>query len=135
MKRIALLVCSLALVGGVAAGCSKSDPVATPSVDANKITNDANKCADLATKWSSMFTPLASPTFTDADKDKVAKAAEEFKGQVPDSVKADVDVISKGITNAKTQTDMAKFLGTKEYTDSFTKVTTYVTTDCNKVGK
>jgi hypothetical protein len=138
MKRLTLLVVGLALLGGVAAGCSKSDDAATTvpgaNVDANKISNDAAKCTELATTWSSMFTPLASPTFTDADKDKVSKAAEEFKGKVPDKVKADVDVIVKGIKDSKTQTDVAKFLGTKEYTDSFQKVTTYVTTDCAKVG-
>jgi hypothetical protein len=139
MKRLTLLVVGLALLGGVAAGCSKTEE-ATPTVpgvnvDANKIEGDATKCAELATTWSGMFTPLASPTFTDADKDKVSKAADEFKGKVPDSVKKDVDVIVKGIKDSKTQTDVAKFLGTKEYTDSFQKVTTYVTTDCAKVGK
>jgi hypothetical protein len=134
MKRLTLLVLSLALVGGVAAGCSKAADVATPTVDANKIQNDAAKCTELATSWSTMFTPLASPTFTDADKEKVTKAANDFKAKVPDNIKSSVDTIAKGITDSKTQTDMAKFLGTKDYTDNFQKVTTYVTTDCAKVG-
>jgi len=138
MKRLTLLVVGLALLGGVAAGCSKTEEavptVPGVNVDANKISNDATKCAELATSWSTMFVPLASPTFTDADKDKVAKAAEDFKGKVPDNVKKDVDVIVKGIKDSKTQTDVATFLGTKEYNDSFQKVTTYVTADCSKVG-
>ena len=136
MKRLSLVLVALTLVGGLAAGCSKKDEVVTPAgvVNADQIAGDATKCADLATSWSSMFTPLASPTFTDADKEKVAKAADEFKAKVPDSVKSDVDKITKGITESKSQTDMAKFLATKDYTDSFTKVTTYVSTDCAKVG-
>ena len=134
MKRLTLLVLGLVLVGGVAAGCSKAADVATPSVDANKIQNDAAKCTELATSWATMFTPLATPTFTDADKEKVTKAANDFKAKVPDNIKSSVDTITKGITDAKTSTDVAKFLGTKDYTDNFQKVTTYVSTDCAKVG-
>lgn len=132
MKRLTMLFFAVALASVAAVGCSKTADVAVP--DANKISNDASKCAELATTWSGMFTPLASPTFADADKEKVSKAADDFKAKVPDAVKKDVDVIVKGIKDSKTQTDVAKFLGTKDYTDSFQKVTTYVTTDCSKVG-
>ena len=137
MKRLTMLFVALAITGVAAAGCSKAADVAVPGVNANtdQIANDATKCAELASTWASMFTPLATPTLTDADKEKVVKAAEEFKGKVPDSVKKDVDVIVKGIKDAKDMTGVATFLGTKDYTDSFTKVTTYVTTDCSKVGK
>jgi len=134
MKRLTMLFVALAITGVAAAGCSKAADVAVPGVDANKIQNDAAKCTELATTWAGMFTPLATPTLTDADKEKVVKSAEEFKSKVPDSVKSNVDTIVKGIKDAKDMTGVATFLGTKEYTDSFTKVTTYVTTDCSKVG-
>lgn len=138
MKRLPTLFVALALTGVAAAGCSKAADVAVPGVNTNtdQIANDAAKCAELATTWSGMFTPLATGTgtLTDADKDKVVKAAEDFKTKVPDAVKKEVDVIAKGIKDSKDMTEVAKFLGTPEYTGSFQKVTTYVTTDCAKVG-
>jgi hypothetical protein len=136
MKRIAVLFVALAFAGGLAAGCSKDEPAAAPSVpgvpDVGNIQADAAKCTELATTWASVFTPLA--TGSDADKEKAQKQIEDLKGQVPDSVKGDLDKISTGLGDAKDMTALATYLGSAEFTTANTNVTNYLTVECTKIG-
>jgi hypothetical protein len=134
MKRLPLLFVALVLAGGFAAGCSKTADVATPNVpNVDNIQADAAKCTEMATSYASMFTPLATGG-TDADKEKIQKAIDDMKAQVPDSVDANLTTIADGIKNAKDMTGVATFLSSSEFTTANTSVTKYLTTECAKVG-
>jgi len=133
MKRLPYFVAALALAGGLAVGCSKGTDVPNAAnIDTNKITNDAAKCTDMATSYTALFTPLATGG-TDADKAKVASAISDMKTKVPAKVQSDLDTIGNGIKNAKSATDVATFMSSKDFTTANTNVTTYLTTECSKV--
>jgi hypothetical protein len=134
MKRLPYFVAAVALAGGLAVGCSKgTDVPSAANIDTNKITNDAAKCTEMATSYAALFTPLATGG-TDADKEKVATAVNDMKAKVPAKVQTDLDTIGNGIKNAKTPTDVAKFMSSTEYTTANTNVTKYLTTECAKIG-
>ncbi len=138
MKRLAFLVAGLALLGGIAAGCSKTADVATPNiatggVNTDKITADATKCADMAAKYTQLFTPLATGGSA-TDLDNVQKQIDDMKSQVPGNIQTDLTTIGNGIKEAKTPTAVMTFMSTPDFTKANTEVTTYLTTQCSKVG-
>lgn len=134
MKRLPLLFVALALAAGLTAGCSKAADVATPNVpNVENIQADAAKCTELLTTYSSMFTPLATGG-TEADREKIQKAIEDMKGQVPDSVKANLATISEGLDGATDMTAIATYLSSSEFTAANDSVTKYLTVECSKVG-
>lgn len=135
MKRVLFFAAGVVLVGGLAAGCSKSVDVPNATgIDANKITADATKCADMATQYAGIWTPLATGGGAATDKEAVQKAIDGMKANVPDKIKTDLDTLGNGIKNAKTPEEVSKFLSSPEYTKADKNVTTYLTTECSKIG-
>lgn len=134
MKRLSLLLVALVFAGGIAAGCSSTPEIATPAVpnvpNVDEITNDATKCTELATTYATLFTTVA----VDGDTAKVTAEIDKIKGQVPDSVKANLTTIGEGLANADGQLAVAQYLSSSEFTTANDAVTTYLTVECAKVG-
>ncbi len=134
MKRLSLLLVALVFAGGVAAGCSSTPEVATPAVpnvgNVDEITNDAAKCTELATTYATLFTTVA----VDGDTAKVTTEIDKIKGQVPDSVKANLTTLGEGLAKAEGQVAVAQYLSSSEFTQANEAITTYLTAECSKVG-
>lgn len=133
MKRLSFLLVALVFAGGFAAGCSKTAEVATPNVpnvNVDDITNDAAKCTELAGTYATLFTTVA----VDGDTAKVNSEIDKLKGQVPDSVKDDLDALGEGFSKAEGQMGVAEFMSSTEFTTANETVTKYLTVECSKVG-
>lgn len=78
--------------------------VTTPSIPggAPDVPNIGNvqKCAQLAAGYGSLFVPLAGGA-SDAQIQQAVDQLETMKGDVPDNIKADIDLIETGLNSAK----------------------------------
>lgn len=130
MKRLALFCAGSALVLGSLAGCSG----ASNAVNANKISNDAQKCATLATGYAGLYASLAKDQSA-AGIQKAEQTLQDIKGSVPDNIKTDLDTIENGIKSAQGGTGLMDFLNSDAYKTADKEITNYLTTQCSKIGQ
>jgi hypothetical protein len=130
VKRLALYCAASALVLAALAGCSG----ASTAVNANKISNDAQKCATLATGYAGLYATLAQDQSA-AGIQKAEQTLQDIKGSVPDNIKTDLETIENGIKNAQGGTALMDFLSSDAYKAADKEITTYLTTQCNKIGQ
>jgi hypothetical protein len=109
--------------------------VSIPGGDLDKTLADAQKCLDMATAYAGLFTPLAGGQVSNADKAKIQSSLDEMKANVPDSIKDDIETIDSGIKDANSISDVSDFLSSEKFNTASENINTYLTTECNKIGK
>ena len=134
MKKLMALGMAVLAAGALTIGCSKASTPNDQAKAADAQLGGGN-CVQLLTTWGQLFTPLQAGGVSDADKANIKKQIADIKGQVPANIGAGLDKISTGIENAKSKEDVAKFLTSTDFTKANTDVTTYLSTECSKVGK
>jgi uncharacterized protein len=132
-KLMGLGMAALAAVA-ITAGCSKASTPNDQAKAADAQLGGGN-CVQLATTWAQLFTPLQAGGVSDDARANIKKQISDMKSSVPANVGADLDKISTGVDSAKTQTDVATFLSSSDFTKANQEVTTYLTTQCSQVGK
>jgi hypothetical protein len=109
--------------------------VSIPGGDVNKTLGDAQKCIDMATAYTGLFTPLIGGQVSNADKAKIQSALDDMKNNVPSSIADDIETIESGLNGANSVSDVAEFLSSDKFNTANDAITTYLTTECQKVGK
>lgn len=109
--------------------------VSVPGGDINKTLGDAQKCIDMATAYTGLFTPLMGGQVSNADKAKIQSALDDMKANVPSSIADDIETIESGLKGANSVTEVADFLSSDQFTKANDAITNYLTVECNKVGK
>jgi len=122
---------SITLPGGV----TVPDGVSIPGGDLDKTLADAQKCLDMATAYAGLFSPLLGGEVSNADKAKIQSALDDMKQKVPSNIADDIETIESGIKNANSITEVGEFMSSDKFNSANDAINTYLTTECNKVGK
>lgn len=101
MKKIAVFAITMALAGGILAGCSSSEPEQTPAENEGAATEQtASVTPEDVTEVEMKY---ISPADTEANLDNdeylivdVRKAADYEAGHIPGAIPADMDAANKG---------------------------------------
>jgi ABC-type glycerol-3-phosphate transport system substrate-binding protein len=134
MKKLMGLGMAVLVAGALTAGCSSSSTPNDQAKAADAKLGGGN-CVQLATTWAQLFTPLQAGGVSDSDKANIKKQISDMKSQVPANIGTDLDKISTGIDGAKSTTDVATFVSSKDFTTANQDVSTYLTTQCATLGK
>ncbi|WP_334143916.1 hypothetical protein [Rhabdothermincola sp.] len=118
--------------GSSSGGSSSGGDTSTDELDLSKLGGFGN-CVEIGAAYASIYLN-ALGAGDEQTKAELEKTLDQLKGEVPEDVRDDLQVIADGIARSKNLVEVGEFFDSEEYTKANANIERYINEQCGTSG-